>query len=88
MLPEEVSDTNTYIPVLAVGDKVCYNVPSFPVFDVMLRHIKFQYTDEEKEIHIYDGFMRDVPSLDQIKCPALAEVPKGCPNGFFIDVSS
>ncbi len=87
--PQETRDEPAFvsIPILAIGrEKVCYNVPSFPVFNAILRRIQFQYTKEDCSILVADGFIRDTPSLDQATCPLLCEVPSGCPNGFFIDV--
>ena len=54
----------TRIAVLAVGSLIHYTIPSFPVFNVMLREVKFQWEDEYGKIHKFDGFAQHCNILD------------------------
>jgi len=38
---------------LAAGGLLHYIVTSFPVYDALLREVKFQWTDEDGKIHVF-----------------------------------
>ena len=75
------------IPVLTVGQKVSYTVPSFPAFTAVVRVMKFEvYGEDSINVETYHGLIRDCPKVDRMY-PALALVRPGCPNGFFVEVN-
>ena len=80
-------DTLPYMEftVLAAGGLLHYVVASFPVYDAMLREVKFQWTDEYGKIHVFDGFARHCQLLDH-KLPAITRVPVCHHNTFLIEV--
>lgn len=49
--------------------KISFHIPSFPAFTVKLRHVKYQFSDKNGMIQLYDGFIRDCPVLDTICTP-------------------
>lgn len=73
------------IPVVSVGNKFCYNVPSFPAISTMMRHMKYEYTETDGSVSLLDGFIRECPLLDRTY-PAFAAIENECPNGFIIEV--
>lgn len=50
-----------------------YVILSFPVLTVNLRHVKYQMTDEDGEVKVLDGFMRECLSM-QCSFPAIVGV--------------
>lgn len=74
-------DSYFQVVILELGSKIKYTVPSFPVFSACLREIKFQFLDETK---IYDGYIKDCPSLDR-SYPGLLRLCFGYTNAFSID---
>lgn len=74
------------IPLLKVGEDVIeYVIPSFPVFSVNLRRIK--YTRPTSDTTLYDGFIRDDSSLMGRKYPTLLVIENGYDNSFFVEGS-
>lgn len=59
------TDTEFDVPIVSVGDKFNYNVPSFPPFSAMLRHMRYQFTEEDGTVFLLDGFIRDCTMLDR-----------------------
>jgi len=58
----------------------------FRVFkNALLREVKFQWTDEDGKIHVFDGFARHCQLLDH-KLPAITRVPVCHHNAFLIEV--
>ena len=48
-------DTDTVVLyVLSVGYKLCYTIPSFPVFSTVVRRIKFQVCELDGEVKVVD----------------------------------
>ena len=41
--------------IVDLGDTISYIVPSFPVFTVRLRYLKWQYVDRDGNILLNDG---------------------------------
>ena len=81
------SDLSPYMEfaVLATGGLIHYVIPSFPVFNAVLREVKLQWMDEHGEIHVFDGFARHCQLLDH-KLPVIAKVPVCYDNAFLIEV--
>ena len=80
---EEVKGPSS-IPVLRVGKKkYTYTIPSFPVFSVQARHIKYQMIIKGT-LGVF-GFIRDCPALE--RCYPANAVVEGYPDSFFIQVS-
>ncbi len=85
---DEDEELEVHIPILFVGTTgFPYKIPSFPAFTVNLRHMKYQFTDENGDNEVYDGFIRNCPILDVTSTPYLVTVEKGCENAFFIEAS-
>ena len=78
---EEDLEDDTIISVLYIS----YNVPSFPAFTARVRAMKYEVCGEDGKKAIYHGLIRDCPKVKRIY-PALASVPPGIPNAFFIEV--
>ncbi len=51
-----------------------YTIPSFPVFTVTLREVKLQWEDDNGDVHLFDGFMRECELLNH-PLPAIARIP-------------
>ena len=77
------SPEHEFITILKIGNKVKYTVPSFPVFNVQLVQIKFQFADEGST-DFFDGYIRACPALDRTY-PALLKVHHGHTNAFYIE---
>ena len=74
------------VSLLSVGEDVIeYVVPSFPVFSVNLRRIK--YTRPTSDTTVYNGFIRDDSSLTGRKYPTLLVIENGYDNSFFVEGS-
>ena len=65
-----------HVTVLTVDqeDLIQYTVPSFPVFEAMLREVKLQWEEKDRTVHVFDAFARDCDHLDH-HLPAMVEVP-------------
>ena len=77
---EERAKGPVSIPVLRIGKSYKYTIPSFPVVSVQLRHIKYQMISQGT-IGVFDGFMRECPSLER-SYPAKAVIIAH-PDAFF-----
>ena len=77
--------TEVPLMILKVGEKLSYTIPSFPVFTVQLRYMKWQYIGDDGILHVKDGAIRDCSSLDRCY-PALIMMERSCSNAFFIKV--
>ena len=73
--------------IVEVKYSYSYVVPSFPVFAVNLRHIKYQMTDENGQVQTFDGFIRECPSLKR-SYPAIVRVEIGSKFAFLVKVNS
>ena len=74
------------VSLLNVGEDVIeYVVPSFPVFCVNLRRIK--YTRPTTDTTVYDGFIRDDVCLMGKKYPTLVVIENGYENSFFVEAN-
>ncbi len=60
--------------VLQKGRSFQYMIPSFPVFTVTLREVKLQWEDDNGDLHLFDGFMRECELLNH-PLPAIARIP-------------
>lgn len=78
--PEPCSEENLDICILDVGEKFTYRVPSFPVLSCRIRRMKFKL---ETDSAVYDGFIKDCPSLERV-FPALIVAGKGYEDCFFV----
>ena len=82
---EADSSEYTRITVLAAGGLIHYVIPSFSVFNAVLREVKFHWEDEYGKIHVFDGFARHCNLLDH-QLPAVAKVPYSYDNAFMFEV--
>ena len=73
--------------IVEAKNSYSYVVPSFPVFAVNLRHIKYQMTDENGQVQTFDGFIRECPSLKR-SYPAIVRVEIGSKFAFLVKVNS
>ncbi len=71
--------------IVDLGATIPYIIPSFPVFTVCLRYLKWQYVDGDGNVLLYDGFIRDCSSLNRT-LPAMVHVVRGYSGLFFIEV--
>ena len=79
---------NLRVMVFSAGAVIEYTVPSFPVFTVEIREMKYQFVvdDEQESNDIYDGYLNTDGSMSMsLPSPALAKVCWGYKYGFFID---
>ncbi len=60
--------------VLQKGRSFQYTIPSFPVLTVTLREVKLQWEDDNGDLHLFDGFMREYELLNH-PLPAIARIP-------------
>lgn len=72
------------VSIMDVGVKFTYQVPSFSAIRVDLRQVEIQVEIEDGSVSLYDGFMRDSPSLEKIIVPISIHVKDLC----YIPVSS
>ena len=63
-------------------ESVVYVVPSFPVLSVSLRHVRFQVIEGDDDEEVYDGFIRQCPSLTRKAYPFIVEVETSYKNAF------
>ena len=78
------SEDHDLVTILSTGSTVNYTVPSFPVFNAVLREIKFQFVSDTDDNTSYDGYIRECPDLVR-PYPALVKLCIGYTNGFGID---
>ncbi len=71
--------------VLQKGRSFQYTIPSFPVFTVMLREVKLQWEDDNGDLHLFDGFMREYELLNH-PLPAITRIPHGYKHAFLAEV--
>jgi len=77
----------TEITILEVAiNPVTYTIPSFPVFSVQLRQIKWQYVEESGNVYVCDGFVRHGSHLNRT-LPVTVLVEKGFSCMFLIEVN-
>jgi len=75
------------LEVLSKGDSHRYVVPSFPIFKVPLREVKFRWEGVDGTVHVFDGFTRAIIGLLDHPLPAVAKLPVSNDHGFLIEVS-
>ena len=75
----------TKIAALGKGNTFLYVVPIFPVYKAKLQ-VKFQYTDGEGNIHVFDVFARKCDQMDH-SLPAIVRLTYSYENAFIINVS-
>ena len=80
ILIKQNQERNLDICLLEVGQKYSYRVPSFPVFTANIRKMKFKVSSDPG---VYDGFIRDCPSLER-NYPVLTVVGEGPRDCFFV----
>ena len=91
-IPERTCYNGSYqnesqkITVTQIGSSFPYTVPSFPVFTVSLRKVKFEWTNAQGQICVFDGYMRECGLLHNRSLPAVAVVANGFQNAFFVNV--
>lgn len=83
---DSVSTVSTDFTVLQMGRCIQYTIPSFPVLTVAIREVSLQWEDENCEVHLFDGFMRESELLTKHRLPAVAQVPVGHKHAFFAKV--
>ena len=84
----EDNEEHLRVMVFSTGAVIEYTVPSFPVFTVEIREMKYQFVvdDEQESNDIYDGYLNtDGSTSMSLPSPALAKVCSGYKYGFFID---
>ena len=74
--------THTLLTLTHIGNKLDYIVPSFPVFEAELRHMRYIFNDDDNGI-VYDGFIHEVGALTASVNSAL-RLCNGHKNAFFI----
>lgn len=82
---EDVTYTNldisvgSEISILRMGSKFTYRIPSFPVLTVDIRHIVYQVVTVERNVLLFDGFIRADSSLEPAKeTPFAVQIQDGC----------
>ena len=74
------------VSLLEVGEEtLVYVIPSFPVFSANLRRIKYTRPRPTDDTTVYDGFIKDDPSLVGKKYPTIVVVDTGYENSFFVE---
>ena len=85
----EEEDTRSDLAELTIlevaSSPISYIIPSFPVFTVQLRQMKWQYIEASGDVYVCDGFVRHCPALDGT-VPLTVLVEKGYSCMFFIEV--
>ena len=71
--------------ILDVGSAISYTIPSFPVFTVRLRHLRYKYVDGNGTVFVNDGFIRDCSALNRTY-PAMVLVKRGYSCAFLTKV--
>lgn len=78
----------TIIETSSESEVYVYTIPSFPVFSVQLRRMKWQFVAEETgSTHVCDGYVRHCAEINKFMGPVTVHVDKGYSCMFFIEVS-
>ena len=76
----------SYISILNVGNPFEHSV--WPVYRPILRRVIYRIEEDDSiDTNIYDGFIRDDPSLVDKCTPLLLGIEKGADYAFFVEVS-
>ncbi len=68
---------------LDLGHEFQYLIPSFAVISVSLRKSTIKVSSDDGQVHLYDAFIKSVPSLTTMVPPFSLELKEFC----FIPVS-
>ena len=74
------------VVVMHKGRSFPYTIPSFPSLTALLREAKLKWENDQGSEQVFDGFLRECPLLRH-PLPAIARVPHGHKNAFFVEVS-
>ena len=84
-LPDSEELQAQEVAVFQKRESVQYTIPSFPALTVLLQEVKLQWINNLDEVISFDRYMRKCSLLNQ-PLPALALIPIGYRNAFFVQV--
>ncbi len=72
---------HTFIQLESLKESFSYTIPSFPVFQVKIKHIKFSFLNDSD---VYDGFIQDA-TAGELKDTSILKLCGGYTNAFLIE---